>query len=101
TTLGEQRLNAFEHAASIWAQRLRSAVPIRIRAQFTPLATNVLGSAGPATVVRDFPNAPLAGTWYHVALANSLAGVDLNPTGDDINANFSTNFNFYLGLDGN
>ena len=61
----------------------------------------MLGSAGPVSVVRDFPNAPLTGTWYHVALANKLAGVDLIPTGDDINANFSTNFNFYLGLDNN
>ncbi len=107
TTLGEQRLIAFQHAASIWSARLNSDVPIRIRAQFTPLAANVLGSAGPVSVFRDFPNAPLPGTWYHVALANSLAGVDLSlpnlPTssGDDINANFSTNFNFYLGLDAN
>ena len=53
------------------------------------------------SVFRDFPNAPLTGTWYHVALANKLAGVDLSPADDDINANFSTNFNFYLGLDNN
>lgn len=101
TTLGEQRLIAFQYAASIWSQRLDSNVPIRIRAQFTPLGAGVLGSAGPRQVFRDFPNAPLPGTWYHVALANKLAGVDLNPADDDINANFSTNFNFYLGLDNN
>ncbi len=101
TTLGEQRLIAFNHAAAIWSARLDSAVPIRIRAQFTPLAAGVLGSAGPVSVVRDFANAPLSGTWYHVALANKLAGVDLLPANDDINANFSTNFNFYLGLDNN
>src|SRR5262245_37256797 len=101
TTLGAQRLIAFQHAAAIWGQRLDSNVPIRIRAQFTPLGAGVLGSAGPVSVVRDFPNAPLAGTWCHVALANKLAGVDLIPANDDINANFSTNFNFYLGLDAN
>lgn len=70
TTLGEQRLIAFQYAASIWSARLDSNVPIRIRAQFTSLGAGVLGSAGPVSVVRDFPNAPLAGTWYHVALAN-------------------------------
>jgi hypothetical protein len=101
TTLGQQRLFAFQKAAEIWAARLDSNVPIRIRAQFTPLGTNVLGSAGPISVVRNFPNAPLTNTWYHVALANKLAGIDLVPTNDDINANFSTNFNFYLGLDNN
>src|ERR1041384_5620141 len=101
TTLGQQRLIAFQHAADIWGARLDSNVPIRIRAQFTPLGTNVLGSAGPVSVARDFPNAPLPGTWYHVALANKLAGVDLLPANDDINANFSSTFNFYLGLDNN
>ncbi len=110
TTLGAQRLIAFQHAANIWGARLNSNVPIRIRAQFVPLAPGVLGSAGAISVVRDFPNAPLPGTFYHVALANSLAGFDLippnpasisNPNGDDINTNFSTNFNFYLGLDNN
>jgi hypothetical protein len=101
TTLGAQRLIAFQHAANIWSARLDSSVPIRIRAQFTPLGAGVLGSASPVSVVRDFPNAPIAATWYHVALANKLAGVDLLPANDDINANFSTNFNFYLGLDNN
>jgi PA domain len=101
TTLGQQRLIAFQEAAAIWGARLDSNVPIRIRAQFTPLGVNVLGSAGPVSVVRDFPGAPLPGTWYHVALANKLAGVDLLPANDDINANFSSNFNFYLGLDNN
>ena len=100
-TLGAQRLIAFQYAASLWSARLDSAVPIRIRAQFTSLAAGVLGSAGPITVSRDFVNAPLTGTWYHAALANKLAGVDLVPANDDISANFSTNFNFYLGLDGN
>jgi len=101
TTLGQQRLIAFQHAVDIWSQRLDSTVPIFINAQFTPLAPNVLGSAGPVSVLRDFPNAPRAGTWYHVALANKLAGFDLLPATNDINANFSSTFNFYLGLDGN
>lgn len=101
TTLGQQRLFAFQHAADIWAARLDSNVPIRIRAQFVPLGAGVLGSAGPVSVVRNFAGAPLANTWYHIALANKLAGVDLNTTNDDINANFSTNFNFYLGVDNN
>ena len=105
TTLGQQRLIAFERAAQLWSARLDSNVPIRIRAQFVPLGTNVLGSAAPIAVVRNFVNAPLANTWYHVALANKLAGIDLITTGgaisDDISANFSSNFNFYLGLDNN
>ena len=101
TTLGDQRLIAFAHAARIWSERLDSNVPIRIRAQFTPLGAGILGSAGPVAVASDFPNAPWPGTQYHIALANKLAGGDLAPALDDINANFTTAINFYLGLDNN
>src|SRR4051812_28624371 len=113
TTLGQQRLIAFQYAASLWSATLDSTVPNRIRAQFTALGANVLGSAGPIVRFRDFDNAPQTGTWYHVALANKVAGFDLltvadtevlgiDPAfSDDINANFSSDFNFYLGLDNN
>src|SRR5687768_16425864 len=101
TTLGQQRLIAFQHAADIWGARLDSNVPIRIRAQFVPLGAGVLGSAGPISVARNFPGAALPNTWYHIALANKMAQTDLNPANDDITASFSTNFNFYLGLDNN
>ena len=110
TTLGDQRRIAFEHAAKIWSARINSDVPIRIRSQMVPLAATTLGSAGAISVVRNFPNAPLANTWYHVALGNALAGYDLvpanpanisNPNGDDINVNFNSSFDFYLGLDNN
>jgi hypothetical protein len=101
TTLGQQRLIAFQHAANLWGARLDSNVPIRIRAQFVPLGPGVLGSAGPAGVARDFPGAPFPLTWYHIALANKLSSIDILPATDDITANFSSTFNFYLGLDNN
>src|SRR4030081_819288 len=37
TTLGEQRLIAFQRAAAIWGATLTSPVPIRIQAQMVPL----------------------------------------------------------------
>ncbi len=107
TTLGQQRLIAFQHAAGIWGQTLDGLVPVTVRAQFTSLPANVLGSAGANYVVRDFgsagfyPGAEFAGTWYSGALSDKRAGAELVPGVHDINANFSTNFNFYLGLDGN
>jgi hypothetical protein len=118
TTLGQQRLNVFQRAAEIWGAALTSSVPIRVDAQFvaqtcTP-TSGTLGSAGTLTVWRDFPNAPRAATWYPAALANKLAGTDLDPTSSDIRANFNSNVgqpgcldssgtpaNFYLGLDDN
>jgi len=118
-TVGQQRLNVFQHAAGIWGALLPSSVTIIVRAQFNPqtcTATQaVLGSAGPANVWRDFLGAPLEETWYHVALANKLSGVDLNPAPNlndhDINATFNSNLNgdpaclggrtWYYGYDGN
>ena len=114
TTLGQQRLNAFSHAANIWGATLTSSVPIVVQAQFTALTCTatgaVLGSAGPTTVHANFVGAPFTGFWYHQALANKLFGADLAPANVDINANFNSNLGqagcltgtfFYLGLDNN
>ncbi|MEO5722164.1 MAG: PA domain-containing protein [Chthoniobacterales bacterium] len=114
TTLGAQRLNAFQRAVNIWGATLDSSVVIVIRAQFDPLtctATSaVLGSAGAVTIHRDFANAPFAGTQYSAALANKLAGSDLSAANPDINATFNSNLGqtgcftgtfFYLGYDNN
>jgi hypothetical protein len=115
TTLGQQRLNVFERTAEIWGSVIDSDVPIRIQAAFDPLTCSassaVLGSAGTIQIIRDFPNAPQSGTWYHTALANALAGSDLIPASDDISATFNSSLdnnnnclsgiNWYLGFDHN
>jgi thrombospondin type 3 repeat protein len=100
-TIGQARMFAMEYAANILGSYLKSSVVIQVDAQFTPLGAGILGSCGPRTVHRDFPAAPVASTWYVQAEANSHATFDLDPTKSDAVANFSTNFNFYFGLDGN
>ncbi len=107
TTLGQQRLNAFNHAATIWGATLDSPITIVIQAAFNPLAPNVLGSAGATFIFSDFgsvglyPGPEFPNTWYFSSLADKRAGAELNPGFADINAQFSSNFNFYLGLDNN
>src|SRR5262245_26884204 len=63
TTLGQQRLNAFQAAANKWGATITSVPTIRIRAQWVALtctATSaVLGSAGATEIFRDFTGAPL------------------------------------------
>lgn len=105
TTLGAQRLIAFQFAANRWGETIDSPVPIVILATFEPLGANVLGSAGATTVFRDFghvgffPGSEFTGTWYGGALADKRAGTDLNPGAPDIRARFSSDFDFYLGTD--
>jgi hypothetical protein len=116
TTLGQQRLNAFQRAAELWGATLTSSVPIRIGASFEPLACTatsaVLGSAGANEIWHDFPNAPRAATWYPGALASKLAGQDISSPGEPhIVARFNSRLGlfddclpgsgFYLGLDDN
>jgi len=113
TTLGQARLAAFRYAAQIWGSYLNSSVEIQISARMDPLSgdatTAVLGQAGSATVHRNFPNAPLANTWYPQALANALAKVDLDPATPDITARFNSavdgpilgTVDWYYGFDGN
>ena len=101
TTRGEQRRIVAQYAAAMWGSVLQSDVPIYVQARFLNLAAGVLGSAGATFVNSNYPNAPIPNTWYHTALADSRAGVDLVPGAFDIQSQFSTNFTFYYGLDGN
>jgi hypothetical protein len=100
TTLGQQRLNAFYYAASIWSASIDSAVTIRIRANFGPLGCNAtsatLGSAGTRGWWANTDGIREVDTWHHVALANKQAGYDLAPVGSggdevDIGASFNAN----------
>ncbi len=135
-TLGGQRQIAAQFAADIWADLLSSNVPILIDAKFVPpnpnppdplipadslnrlncdaarpvIATgdaNTFHGAFKAAAGKD---APLKDTWYPQALANSIAGMDLNSFTSDIRVYFNSsvgtadclpNNDWYYGLDGN
>ncbi len=92
---------AFQAAVDIWEQHIASPTPIRINANWIPLDTNLLGSAGPF-LIRNFEAAPIPNTWYPAPLADALSGADLDPANPDIEATFSSAFpNWYFGTDGN
>ena len=96
-----QARNAFQRAVDIWAAHLTSSVQIRIKADFDPLETDVLGQAG-FTFVHGLSFGGVT-SWYPPALADALLGRDLAPESDrfDIEATFSSSFpRFYFGLDG-
>lgn len=114
TTLGAQRLNAFQAAANIWGATLDSDVVITVVASLEPQACTAtsatLGSAGAVAIFRDFPNATFPNAWHSSALANKLTGTDVDPASGDIRARFNSNLGttgclegrpFYLGLDNN
>jgi MYXO-CTERM domain-containing protein len=111
TTLGQQRLNAFKQATSLWGMMLDSNVPIVIDASFAPLACDstgiTLGQASPANW--EIPTSgPAAGMLVPEALADRLAGQDLHPGQPDIQAQFNGALlqcsggmqDWYYGFDG-
>lgn len=118
TTLGQQRLNAFQRAADLWGGILESKIDIVISASFAPInetpgcddSGGILGSAGPTRMVFNFENAPKQNVAYPIALANKFAGRDLAPEIADISARFNSLVDdatclgtrgWYYGLDGN
>jgi Developmentally Regulated MAPK Interacting Protein. len=113
TTRGQQRLNLFNEAATIWGTFLDSAVPTQVQAQFnslTPCSSGggVLGSAGATATSANFPNAGFANTDYAIALANKQAGSDLFAGNPEITTQFNSDVDtgclgagtrFYYGFD--
>jgi len=98
----EEAQNAFQFAVDIWASLLISDVPIIVNASFEQLDAGVLGSAGASFLVRDFKNAPSDTTFYPIALAEKLSGMQLNnPDQSEINCRFNSDFGWYFGTDGN
>lgn len=105
TTVGQQRLIAYSRALQLWGSILKSDVPIVVLGSFQPrsctASAGVLASAGAWNIELDFPKAPLPGHWYHSALANSIAGVDLYPGADIVDgADVVAFFNSNLGTTG-
>jgi Calx-beta domain-containing protein/putative Ig domain-containing protein len=135
-TIGAQRLIAAQFAADIWADLLSSKVPILIDAKFVPPNPNppdpsipadslnrlncdavrpVIATGDSTSFIGNFVNAadkspPIKNTWYPQALANSIAGVDLDSSRSDIRVYFNSSVgtadclpdnDWYYGLDGN
>ena len=113
---------AFQYAVDIWESLIISPVTIEVQANWAALGKmasglKILGRAGPKGYVegKNVPNAPFPYTAYPSALANLLAGKDLDPVPKDgkpeehvdtianfasDNVDSSGNSLWYFGLDG-
>lgn len=95
---------AVQAAIDTWSDNWSSSVPINVVANFVPEGTSgILASASPVSFFHGFSGAPDATLWYASAMANAIAGKDLDPVNPEISINInSTMANaFYLGTDGN
>ena len=72
-------------AVDVWAANFQSSVPIKVEATWgRSQVYGLLGSARPGNYFNNFVNAPDATLWYPSALANALAGRDLDKNNPEI-----------------
>lgn len=94
-----QAMEAIDRSAEIWAGVLQSDVAIKVNVVWFPLGGATLGITFP-NGRRDFESAPEPSTWYATALANSIAGLELNPGEADMDVYLNSGVDWYMGTDG-
>jgi hypothetical protein len=88
---------ALDEAMTRWSRFVASEVPVRVRVTF--VEGGPAGFAVP-NVVRDFEGAPIPDTWYPSALADALAGRDLQPDQPDFELFFRRDRKWKFAIDG-
>jgi len=72
-------------AVDVWSANFSSTVPIQVDASWGRASSwGILGSARPVDFFSSFAGAPDQSLWYPSALANALAGKDLDKANPDI-----------------
>ncbi len=72
-------------AVDVWSANFQSSVPIKVEATWgRSQVYGLLGSARPGNYFNNFINAPDPTLWYPSALANALAGRDLDKSNPEI-----------------
>lgn len=97
----EEAKSAFLYAVSIYEQLLESPVTIHVTAKWESKGTNVLAASAPTYFYKNFTGSRFSNVYYPVALAEKLAGREINGTEADVECSFNKNISWYLGVDGN
>ena len=85
-------------AVDVWAANFESSVPIYIDATWGRSPSySILGSARPGSYFSNFKGAPDASLWYPSALANALAGKDLDGDSPEMVITVNSLANWYRG----
>ena len=93
--------NDVQAAIDVWSENFASTVPITIDATWGRSSTSgILGSARPGNYFEGFAGAPDPTLWYPSALANALAGIDLDQNSPEIVIQANSNANWNQRNDG-
>ena len=93
---------AVQAAIDIWSENFASTVPVNVNVKWGSSSSyGVLASASAKNNFSNFNGAPDKTLYYASALANALAGRDLDPTSPEIEISITSNAPWYYGTDGN
>jgi hypothetical protein len=95
---------AINAAVDVWSQNFASQVPVKVQVLWERQASSgTLAAASPGKFHSNFKNIPDKDLWYASALADAIAGEDIEPAIPEITIRInSTNGPMlYLGTDGN
>ncbi len=97
-----EAIAAFQYAISIWEGFISSPLPIKIKVKWEEHEKNMLAQSKPTQFYKNFDGALFSNVYYPVALAEKLAGKDLNGENEpDIICSFNSNISWYFDTDGN
>ena len=92
---------SIQRAIDIWSENFLSKVPVNVNVAWTKAPNStILASASAKNIFSNFNGAPDKTLYYPSALANALAGVDLDIGEPELEINVTTGDFWYYGLDG-
>ena len=95
---------AINEAVDVWSQNFTSTVAVKVKVLWERQSNaGILAAASPGKFHSNFKNIPDNDLWYASALADAIAGEDIEPTIPELTIRInSTNAPMlYLGTDGN
>jgi hypothetical protein len=92
---------AVQAAIDVWSENFSSTVPVNVNVSWGRASSyGILAAASAKNNFANFPNAPDKTLYYAAALANALAGKDIDPTAPELEITITSDAPWYYGTDG-
>ena len=92
---------AVQAAIDVWSENFSSTVPVNVNISWGRASSyGILAAASAKNNFANFPNAPDKTLYYAAALANALAGKDIDPTAPELEITITSDAPWYYGTDG-
>ena len=93
--------SAVQAAIDVWSENFSSTVPVNVNVSWGRASSyGILAAASAKNNFANFPNAPDKTLYYAAALANALAGKDIDPTAPELEITITSDAPWYYGTDG-